>query len=46
MARAIKVTDQTILLRSMVVAGIPLALGSDAGAEEQNPFLNPMLANA
>ena len=34
----------TPVLRSLLTAGIPLALGSDAGADEQNPFLNMMLA--
>jgi predicted amidohydrolase YtcJ len=33
-----------MLLKSFVAAGIPLALGSDGGPKEQNPFLNLMLA--
>jgi predicted amidohydrolase YtcJ len=33
-----------MLLKSFLAAGIPLALGSDGGAREQNPFLNLMLA--
>ncbi len=32
------------LLRSAVAAGVPLALGSDAGGDAANPFLNIMLA--
>lgn len=32
------------LLRSVTEAGIPLALGSDAGGEVANPFLNMMFA--
>ena len=32
------------MLKSFVNAGIPLALGSDGGVAEQNPFLNLMLA--
>jgi predicted amidohydrolase YtcJ len=31
-------------LRSLDAAGVRLALGSDAGGEEANPFLNMMLA--
>jgi predicted amidohydrolase YtcJ len=33
-----------MLLKSFLAAGIPLALGSDGGPKEQNPFLNLMLA--
>jgi predicted amidohydrolase YtcJ len=33
-----------MLLKSFMAAGIPLALGSDGGPKEQNPFLNLMLA--
>src|SRR5204862_3333038 len=33
-----------MLLKSFLAAGIPLALGSDGGPREQNPFLNLMLA--
>ena len=36
--------DHEIVLKSFVNAGIPLALGSDGGVKEQNPFLNLMLA--
>lgn len=37
--------DHEIVLKGFLNAGIPLALGSDAGAkEQQNPFLNLMLA--
>ncbi len=32
------------LLASLLTAGVPLALGSDAGPDEANPFLNVMLA--
>ncbi len=32
------------LLKSALAAGVPLALGSDAGGEVANPFLNIMLA--
>lgn len=38
------ITNQSLLLKSLLNAGIPLALGSDGGAAEQNPFLNMMLA--
>jgi predicted amidohydrolase YtcJ len=37
---------ERMLLKSLVRAGIPLALGSDAGGKEANPFLNMMLAAA
>ena len=37
--------DRVSLLKSLLGAGIPLALGSDAGADEANPFLNIMLAS-
>jgi len=33
-----------VALKGLVNAGIPLALGSDGGVNEQNPFLNLMLA--
>ena len=33
-----------MVLKSFLCAGIPLALGSDSGPSEQNPFLNLMLA--
>jgi predicted amidohydrolase YtcJ len=36
--------SEHMLLKSFVAAGIPLALGSDGGPKEQNPFLNLMLA--
>ena len=39
-----KILDHEIVLKSFVNAGIPLALGSDGGVAEQNPFLNLMLA--
>lgn len=37
--------SSSTLLRSLLAAGVPLALGSDAGPEEANPFLNIMLAH-
>jgi hypothetical protein len=39
-----KMLDHEIVLKSFINAGIPLALGSDGGVAEQNPFLNLMLA--
>ncbi len=36
--------SEHMLLKSFLAAGIPLALGSDGGPKEQNPFLNLMLA--
>ncbi|WP_310461560.1 amidohydrolase family protein [Sphaerotilus sp.] len=45
MPGALVITNQTLLLKSLLVAGIPLALGSDGGPTEQNPFLNLMLAS-
>jgi predicted amidohydrolase YtcJ len=36
--------SEHMLLKSFIAAGIPLALGSDGGPGEQNPFLNLMLA--
>jgi predicted amidohydrolase YtcJ len=36
--------NEHMLLQSFLAAGIPLALGSDGGPREQNPFLNLMLA--
>lgn len=41
---AMTVTNQDLLLKSILTAGIPLALGSDGSPSEQNPFLNLMLA--
>lgn len=38
-------TNQTLLLKSLLGAGIALALGSDGSPAEQNPFLNLMLAS-
>ena len=43
-AGGMTITNQTLLLKSVLLAGIPLALGSDGGPAEQNPFLNLMLA--
>ena len=41
----VKMLDhEHMLLKSFIAAGIPLALGSDGGVKEQNPFLNLMLA--
>ncbi len=37
--------DRLSILRSLVEAGVPLALGSDGGPDEANPFLNIMLAS-
>jgi predicted amidohydrolase YtcJ len=39
-----KIPDHPSVLKGFVTAGIPLALGSDGGVKEQNPFLNLMLA--
>ncbi|WP_084801709.1 amidohydrolase [Bradyrhizobium sp. Ec3.3] len=39
-----KIPDHSRVLQGFVTAGIPLALGSDGGVKEQNPFLNLMLA--
>jgi predicted amidohydrolase YtcJ len=39
-----KMLDHEVALKGFVNAGIPLALGSDGGVKEQNPFLNLMLA--
>jgi predicted amidohydrolase YtcJ len=39
-----KMLDHEIVLKGFVNSGIPLALGSDGGIKEQNPFLNLMLA--
>lgn len=33
------------MLKSLLSAGVPLALGSDAGPDEANPFLNIMMAS-
>lgn len=33
-----------LLLRSLLAAGVPLSLGSDAGGDGSNPFLNIMFA--
>jgi predicted amidohydrolase YtcJ len=38
-------TDPHSMLKSLLTAGVPIALGSDGGAEEANPFLNIMLAS-
>ena len=38
-------TDPHLLLKSLLAAGVPIALGSDARADEANPFLNIMLAS-
>jgi hypothetical protein len=37
--------DPHSLLRSLVAAAVPLAIGSDGGADQANPFLNIMLAS-
>lgn len=37
-------TEPHSMLKSLLAAGVPVALGSDGGAEEANPFLNIMLA--
>jgi len=39
-----RATDPHSMLKSLLVAGVPVALGSDGGPEEANPFLNIMLA--
>ncbi|MBO4222474.1 amidohydrolase family protein [Bradyrhizobium neotropicale] len=39
-----KMHEHDMVLKSLGNAGIPLALGSDGGPREQNPFLNLMLA--
>jgi predicted amidohydrolase YtcJ len=39
-----RLASEHMLLKSFIAAGIPLALGSDGGPKEQNPFLNLMLA--
>jgi predicted amidohydrolase YtcJ len=38
-------TDLHSMLRSLLAAGVPIALGSDGGPEEANPFRNIMLAS-
>jgi predicted amidohydrolase YtcJ len=40
-----RMCDRLSMLRSLVAAGVPLALGSDGGPDEANPFLNIMLAS-
>lgn len=40
-----RAVDPYSMLRSLLTAGVPLALGSDGGADEANPFLNIMLAS-
>lgn len=45
MPGAIIITNQTLLLRSLLAQGVTLALGSDGGPLEQNPYLNLMLAS-
>ena len=42
--RRLPALSEHMLLKSFIAAGIPLALGSDGGPKEQNPFLNLMLA--
>lgn len=37
--------DPHSLLKSLLAAGVPLAIGSDGGADQANPFLNIMLAS-
>lgn len=39
-------TDPHALLQSLVAAGLPIALGSDAQGHESNPFFNIMLASS
>ncbi|MBV8036620.1 amidohydrolase [Roseateles sp.] len=36
--------DRPMLLRGLMAAGLPLALGSDGGVDEQNPYVNLLLA--
>jgi hypothetical protein len=36
--------EQMSMRRSLLKAGVPLAIGSDSGGPETNPFLNMMLA--
>lgn len=42
---AMVITNQTLLLGSLLARDVRLALGSDGGPAEQNPFLNLMLAS-
>lgn len=44
MPGAMTVTNQVMMLKSLIAGGLPLALGSDGGPQEQNPFLNMMIA--
>lgn len=40
-----RAVEEMSMLRSLIVADVPLALGSDAGGDQTNPFLNIMLAS-
>jgi predicted amidohydrolase YtcJ len=39
-------SDPHSMLRTLMAAGVPIALGSDGGPEEANPFFNIMLASS
>jgi len=41
-----RAVDPHSMLKSLLTAGVPLAIGSDGGAEQANPFLNIMLASS